>query len=128
MEKRDDEALKEIFKRSDELEKMYNEMSKESIVNMLVFRQMMDEAFDVDEENHSIELWYYVADKTGTRYLSNNEPTEYVSIGGGARKEGDRFWVSDGDVQIRIPEQLAGLFPDKHYGDDPVKIKLSVSF
>lgn len=128
MEKRDDEALKEIFKRSDELEKMYNEMSKESLVNMLIFKQMMDEAFDVDEENHSTELWYYVADKTGVKYLSNERPTEYVSIGGGARKEGDRFWVSDGEVSMRVPDALAGLFPKLEFGDGPVKVKLSVSF
>lgn len=128
MEKRDDEALKEIFERSDKLEKMYNEMSKESLVNMMVFKQMMDEAFNVDEENHSTELWYYVADKTGVKYLSDNKPTEYVSVGGGARKKGDRFWLSDGEVSIRVPYALSNLFPKMEFGDEPVRVKLSVSF
>ena len=128
MEKRDDEALKEIFKRSDELEKMYNEMPKESLVNMMVFKQMMDEAFDVDEENHSVTLWFYIADKTGSKYLSDRKPTEYVSIGGGARKEGDRFWLSGGEVSIRVPYALSDLFPKIEFGDEPVRVKLSVSF
>ena len=78
MEKRDDEALKEIFKRTDELEKMYNELSKESIVNMLVFRQMMDEAFDIDEEKHTADLWCYVSDISGTLFLSDEQPNMYL--------------------------------------------------
>ena len=130
MEKRDDEALKEIFKRSDELEKMYNEMTKENLVNMLVFKQMMDEAFDVDEENHSTELWFYVADKTGAKYLSNEPPKKYISVGGGdfGWLDADHFLMSSGEVSIRVPDALVGLFPDLKYGDDPVKVKLSVSF
>lgn len=130
MEKRDDEALKEIFKRSDELEKMYNEMSKESIVNMLVFRQMMDEAFDVDEENHEVELWFYVSDKTGAKYLSDAYPKKYTHVGGGdwAYVDAESYWISSGEVEIRVPTSLAGLFPDLKYGDEPVRVKLSVSF
>lgn len=130
MEKRDEEALKEIFKRSDELEKIYNEMPKESLVNMMIFKQMMDEAFEIDEAKHEVRLWYYVADKTGTKYLSDVYPKKYTHVGGGdwAYVDFEPCWISSGEVVIRVPDALTGLFPDLKYGDDPVKVKLSVSF
>ena len=124
MEKNDDEKLMEVFDRMKTLEKQYKEMTKETLINVMIFKDMMHEAFEIDENKHEVGLWCFVGDETGTMYISDTQPTKYVSVD----KAGFDVLISNGEVNIRVPAALRPMFPDLRFGDDPVRIKLSVSF
>ena len=61
MEKTDDEKMIAAFKRSNELEKQLKEMSKETLINIMVFKELMEDTFEPKE--HGMNLWCYVADE-----------------------------------------------------------------
>ena len=122
MEKCDDERLKDVFIRMKQLEKQYDEMSREDLIGLLVLRQMADEAM-FEGEGHKIKLWCYVADETGLKYLTNAMPTKYFTD-----SEPLGVFITDGDINIRVPAPMFGMFPDLKYGDEPMKVSLSVSF
>ena len=121
MDKSDDERLMDTFKRMKQLEKQYQEETKEDLINLLVLKQMADEVLEV--EGKSIKLWCYVADKTGLKYLTNELPERYFTL-----KDRDGVFITEGEINIRIPKMMEPLFPDIKYGDEPVLVKLSVSF
>ena len=77
MEKNDDEKLIAAFKRSNELEKQLKEMSKEALVNIMVFKELMEDAFEPEE--HGMNLWYYVADESGVKYITNERPQQFLT-------------------------------------------------
>lgn len=120
--KNDDEKLLEVFKHSEELEKMYKEMDKETLINIMLFKDMMNEAFET--ENGDVRLWCFVSDQGGDKYLSNEHPKSYFVDG----RFGPGLLLSDGEVNIRIPKSMEPMFPDIKYGDEPVMVTLSISF
>ena len=121
MEKTNDNKMLEVFKHSAQLEKAYNEMSKEDLVNMMVFKDMMNEAFDA--ESTGMNLWCYVSDQTGLRYLTDEMPRKYFTI-----DDEDGIFITEGQVNIRVPKAMESMFPELNYGDEPVKISLSVTY
>lgn len=120
MEKSDDEKLIGIFERMKQLQKEYENVSKEQLIDLLVLRAMSEETFEA--EGHKINLWCYVSDKTGLKYLTNELPKKYYPI------SEDSVYLSEGDINIRVPNSMNSMLPDIKYGDDPVKVQLSVSF
>ena len=124
MEKGDDERLKDTFKRMKELEEQYQEETRESLINLLVFKEMAQEMLDT-KENH-IVLWCYVADKTGLKYLTDEMPKKYFTFNefNGA----DAVYITEGEINIRVPKSMESIFPSIRYGDAPVMVQLSVSF
>ena len=118
MEENEREAnFDSLFKDLSNREKFYNEQSKETLVNMLVLKDMLDES--VDDEGRETGLWCYVADDTGIKYLSNALPKLMINCG---------VYYTDGEVNIRVPECMTSMFPDVKYGDEPVKVNISISF
>ena len=116
-------------------EKFYNEQSKEALVNMLLMKDMLDDAFDA--ENHEMQLWYYVGDDTGAKYLSNKMPKVYfilddplitVNTDDVPIAKPKQVWITDGEVNIRVPKCMESMFPTLKYGDNPVKINMSIVF
>lgn len=103
-------------------EKMYNSMSKESLVKLLLLRDTLD--LQLTSNGNSTELWYYVADETGCKYITDKMP-EQVFIEDKSAFAG--LYITSGEVNIRIPRYLEHLFPEIEYGDGPVKINLTIS-
>jgi len=103
-------------------EKMYNDMSKESLVKLLLLRDTLDLQLTTNE--NSTELWYYVADETGCKYITDKMP-EQVFIEDKSAYNG--LFITSGEVNIRIPRCLEHLFPEIKYGDGPIKVTLTIS-
>ena len=124
MEKSNDEKTMDILAESKKREDMYNEMSKEKLVDLLVFRDIFETGVGIDEEEHTARLWCYVADETNLKYITNEYPIKHHPLS----TPENFFYISNGDVNVRVPESIASLLPDIKYGDEPVKINLSFSF
>ena len=133
-------------------EDAYNEMPKDKLITRLIMTEMELEGRDEETDKHSIELWYFVGDKTGTKYLSDEEPircytchasnAETVVDALKALKRVDiddsvvttetemRFvmpelvFMTDGEINIRVPKKMESMFPEIKYGDDPIKVKV----
>ena len=119
MEKSDETKVLEIVKDLEMKEKMYNEMSKETLVNLLVMKDLLDECFEPEE--HDMNLWYYVSDWTGVKYLTNEQPQKHILFN-------KAIYMSDGEVNIRVPKCMESLFPDIKYEDEPVKVKITAAY
>ena len=104
-------------------EKMYNEMSKEDLVKLLLFRDMFD--LHLEPSDESVTLWCFVSDETGGKYLTDEKP-QLLFIGDKSATNG--LYLTEGEVNIRIPKCLESLFPDLKYGEDPVKVNLTISY
>lgn len=117
MEKSDDQKVAEIITDLKQREKMYNEMSKETLVDLLVVRDMFEDSFEPD--GNGTKLWYFVSDWSESKYLTNERPTKHVS-------NGKEFWTTEGEVNIRVPACMETIFPTIKYGDEPVKVGLTV--
>ena len=114
----DDNEVKELFKEMRELKTKYDALSKEELVAKIVY----DEMVDFYEENE-ITLWCYVSDATGAKYLSNEKPVKHKFEG-----DSEFFLLSDGSINMRVPNEMLDMVPNLKYGDSPVAVKLSVSF
>ena len=119
MKKSNDAKVLEIVKDLDMKEKMYNEMSKKSLVNLLVMKDLLDDTFE--PEGNDMNLWYYVSDWTGAKYLTNEQPKEYLIFN-------KTIFMSDGEVNIRVPKCMEGMFPSINYGDEPVKVSITTAY
>ena len=119
MEKSDEVKLAEMMSDLQEKEKIYNEMSKESLVNLLVLRDLLDNSFEPDDGR--MNLWYFVSDWTGAKYLTEKEPRKYI-------RYGKAVYMTDGEVNIRVPVVMEQVFPQIKYGDDPVKVCINLAF
>ena len=119
MDKTDEEKLEGIMLDMKQREKFYNGMTKEELVNLLLMRDMLEDSFEPDVEE--TKLWYFTSDWTETKYLTNERPTKHIAYG----KE---IWTTDGEINIRVPACMETILPEIKYGDEPVKIRLSVSF
>lgn len=118
MEKSDDQKVADIITDLKQREKMYNEMSKEALVDLLVVRDMFEDSFEPD--GNGTKLWYFVSDWSESKYLTNERPTKHVS-------NGREFWTSDGEINIRVPACMETILPNIKYGDEPVRVALTVS-
>ncbi len=114
MEETDEKKVEEMMLESRRREAVYSKMRKEDLVNTLVLRDLFES---------SAELWCYVADETGLKYLSDKRPEECETPDGGAK-----VYLTDGEVNIRVPRSLERLFPGLEYGDAPLRVRMSVSF
>lgn len=119
MEKSDDAKVIEIMKDLEMKEKMYNEMSKETLVNILVMKDLLDEAFE--PEGNEMNLWYFVSDWSGAKYITNEQPRKHILYG-------KTVYMTDGEVNIRVPKCMEPLFPEIKYEDEPVKVSISTSY
>ena len=119
MEKSDEVKVAEIITSLQEKEKAYNKMPKKTLVDLLVVRDMLDESFE--PEGKEMNLWYYVSDWTGVKYLSNEQPKKHIVFN-------KVIYMSDGEVNIRVPKCMEPLFPEMKYEDEPAKVRIATSY
>ena len=112
----------EFFDEARESEKIYGEMTKEELINLLICNDFLKNSLEMFE--NKIDLWYYVGDGTGAKYISDEAPKMCMTC----LDKKDMFLMSDGEVNIRIPDCMEGMFPELKYGDAPVKIELSINY
>ena len=112
----------EMFEHGKRAEEQYNEMTKDELINLLVCKDLMENSFEIF--GNRANFWYYVGDETGAKYISDEFPKVCKTCLG---KE-DTFFMTDGEVNIRIPECMEDMFPELKYGDAPVKIELSINY
>ena len=113
-------------------EDAYNEMPKDKLITRLIMTEMELEGRDEEATEHSIELWYFVSDETGAKYLSDEKPKAHLSFGPAEESSGEivpikgsKVWFTDGEINIRVPVCMEKMFPEIKYGDDPIKVILS---
>lgn len=119
MDKNDEAKIIEMMERLNEKEKMYSEMDSKTLAKMLTLNEMFEEAFDPEEKK--MNLWYYVSDWTDAKYLTNEKPTRYIVFN-------RAVYMSDGEVNIRVPKCMEPLFPQIKYEDEPVIVSITTSF
>ena len=129
MEKNEDgknviNEIGEIMTEIKQVEKAYNEMGKKELVELLVTKRIHELCSEPEET--SCKLWYFVSDKTGAKFLTNEEPKKVYSIFDASGD--DMFYLTDGEINIRVPVMLEKTLPDIKYGDEPVLVKLSFEF
>lgn len=111
----------EIIKEVSEKEKIYNAMTKKELVDILITKELLDKSLEPEE--HGINLWYYASDDTGVKYLTNEEPHNYYMV-----DDDKSLYMSEGEVNIRVPKCMEGLFPEIRCEDGPVKVSVSVEY
>lgn len=114
--------IQQIMKEWENKEKMYIELPKDKLVDRLILCEM-ELASEKAEPVNMMELWYFVSDETGVKYLSDKRPEEC-----GTPDSGAKVYLTDGEVNIRVPRSLERLFPGLEYGDAPLRVRMSVSF
>ena len=90
-------------------------------------------AREEEAATHSMELWYFVSDETGVKYLSDEKPKAYFTTSNQAeytkvgviRDIPKTILLTDGEINIRVPKKMESMFPEIKYGDDPIKVTLS---
>lgn len=120
MKKSEDRKAREVMSDLKMKEKMYNGMSKKDLVNLLVAKDLLEESFEVLKQD--VTLWYFVSDSTGTKYIASEKPKKYTTF-----LDGD-VYLTDGEINIRVPKCMESMFPFIEYGDEPKKVSLSVSY
>ena len=138
MEKSNERGPVDIMKMVNEFKlKMdaYSELPKDKLIDRLIMCEMELTAREERAEEHIMELWYFVSDETGVKYLSDKEPKVYFT----AKYEdfgddGDTMYVpqqvmmTDGEINIRVPKKMESMFPEIQKNEPPIKVRLSVSF
>ena len=113
----------------------YSELPKDKLIDRLIMCEMELTAREERAEEHIMELWYFVSDETGVKYLSDKEPkvyftSKYEDFG----DDGDTMYVpqqvmmTDGEINIRVPKKMESMFPEIQKNEPPIKVRLSVSF
>ena len=119
-----------LTERENMYREMYEDLTKEELVRFFATKDYFNSICG-PEENESV-LWCYVADETNTLYLANEQPSWHFTCPG--KKVGDdvykpeKFLFSDGEVNMRVPEAMRSMFPELKFGDEPVEVKLTISF
>ena len=135
MEKSNERSPVDIMKMVNEFKlKMdaYSELPKDKLIDRLIMCEMELAARDEEDTAHMMELWYFVGDETGVKYLSDRKPkiyftAKYEDFG----DDGDTMYVpqqilmTDGEINIRVPKKMEAMFPEIRYGDDPIKVKVA---
>ena len=142
MQQNDKKTFGEILESMSELrikEKIYKEMPKDKLVDRLILCEM-ELAAEKEESANRMELWYFVSDETGAKYLSDEKPKAYFTTSGQPKntlpltfkvKDGvimdmpKTILLTDGEINIRVPKKMESMFPEIKYGDDPIKVILS---
>lgn len=116
-------------------EDLYNKMPKDKLVDRLILCEMELDAKNKEADEHSMELWYFVSDETGAKYLSDEKPKLYfmadVDVPLEVRQTEmltvmpKEVWLTDGEINIRVPKKMEAMFPEIKYGDEPIKVKVS---
>lgn len=123
MEKTDEEKLREMAEQIATLETRLREMDKEELINLLVTKFLIEYApFEPDDKNE-MDLWCYTDAETGVKYITNEFPEVYSIL-----SSMYPVLVSKGEVNIRVPNLMASIFPDTKPDESPRKIHLTVSF
>ena len=112
--------IQQMMKEWENKEKMYIELPKDKLVDRLILCEM-ELASEKAEPVNMMELWYYVSDWTGVKYLTNEEPQKYMVFN-------KATYMSDGEVNIRVPKCMESLFPNIKYEDEPVKVKITADY
>jgi len=122
------EAISEMNLKED----FYNKMPKDKLVDRLILCEMELDAKNKEADEHSIELWYFVSDETGAKYLTDEKPKVYLSFDPAEESssevipiKGSKVWMTDGEVNIRVPVCMEKMFPEIKYGDEPIRVKVS---
>lgn len=119
-------------------EEAYNEMPKDKLVDRLILCEM-ELAAEKAESVNRMELWYFVSDETGAKYLSDKKPEMWLTakenFGDEANVTPEGFsyimetlqpvLVTDGEINIRVPKKMETMFPEIKYGDEPIKVRIS---
>ena len=138
MEKSNERGPVDIMKMVNEFKlKMdaYSELPKDKLIDRLIMCEIELNAREEETKEHMMELWYFVSDETGVKYLSDKEPKAYFT----AKYEdfgddGDTMYVpqqvmmTDGEINIRVPKKMESMFPEIQKDESPIKVHLSVSF
>ena len=116
-------------------EDAYNEIPKDKLIDRLIMCEMELEARDNEATERSIELWYFVGDDTGAKFLTDEEPKPYFidvneKLPDTLGKETfavipKKVLLTDGEINIRVPKKMESMFPEIKYGGEPIKVKLS---
>lgn len=124
--------LKRVFDEFKVKESVYNEMPKDKLVGRLIMCEMELDAIKKEETEHSMELWYFVSDETGAKYLTDEKPKVYLSFDPAEESNGEvvpimgsKVWFTDGEINVRVPVCMEKMFPKIKYGDEPIKVKVS---
>lgn len=123
MDKTDEEKLKEMFEQISNLEMRLREMDKEELINLLVTKFLIEYAPFEPNDKNEMDLWCYTDAETGLKYITNEFPKVYKVL-----SSMYPVLVSEGDVNIRVPNTMAPMFPDTKPDEPPKKIHLTVSF
>lgn len=122
------EAISEMNLKED----FYNKMPKDKLVDRLILCEMELDAKNKEADEHSMELWYFVSDDTGAKYLTDEKPKVYLSFDPAEESgseiipiRGSKVWMTDGEVNIRVPVCMEKMFPEIKYGDEPIRVKVS---
>ena len=115
-------------------EQAYKEFPKDKLIDRLILCEIELGAKTKEADEHSMELWYFVGDETGAKYLSDEAPKMYFFTEKGVsqpNKDGkytfkpNKIWLTDGEINIRVPKKMEPMFPTIKYGDSPIKVKLA---
>jgi hypothetical protein len=123
MDKTDGEKLMEMFKQISNLETRLREMDKEELINLLVTKFLIEYAPLEPNDKNEMDLWCYTDSETGLKYITNEFPKEYY-----VDSSEYPIFFGDGEVNLRIPDLMAPMFPDMKPDEPPKKIHLTVAF
>ena len=123
MDKTDGEKLKEMFEQISNLEMRLREMDKEELINLLVTKFLIEYAPLEPNDKNEMDLWCYTDAETGLKYITNEFPKVYKVL-----SSMYPVLVSEGEVNIRVPNTMAPMFPDMKPDEPPKKIHLTVAF
>ena len=123
MDKTDEEKLKEMFEQLSTLEARLREMNKDELINLLITKFMIEYAPFEPNDKNEMDLWCYTDAETGLKYITNEFPKVYKVL-----SSMYPVLVSERDVNIRVPNTMAPMFPDMKPDEPPKKVHLTVSF
>ncbi len=110
----------------------YSELPKDKLIDRLIMCEMELSARDEEGTAHAMELWYFVGDETGVKYLSDRKPKIYFTTkhddfgdDGDIMYAPQQILMTDGEINIRVPKKMEAMFPEIRYGDNPIKVKVA---
>ena len=132
-----DEPKKEMlslvrdFRRWEKKAEMYKDIPIQNLIDKLILTEMELEGIN----NDAMELWYFVGDETGSKYLSDEKPKVYFTVeldDSFLNRENQldtvkpkKVLMTEGEINIRVPRKMETMFPEIKYGDEPILVKVS---
>ena len=125
----DDFKMASLMSLAQEKEKRYAMYyNVETLAHRLALTEMLYEEYT--DPDKTMKLWYFVGDETEAKYLSNKKPEMHfdgeskVSEHGVVTDLPNIVWLTDGEINIRVPKCMEKMFPEIKYGDGPIEVKL----